>query len=75
MPHITEPELQSLHTLLWMEASMYEKFHAYRHQAQDESTRKLCDQLADRSRQHITAINNILSDANAAEQGDTYANE
>ena len=57
---ITQPELQSLHELIWMEAAMYEKFRAYAEHASEEHVRKLCDQLADRTRQHLTALSQLL---------------
>jgi len=57
---ITQPELQSLHELIWMEAAMHEKFRAYAEHAPEEHVRKLCDQLADRSRQHLTALSRLL---------------
>lgn len=60
MAHITEAELHYLHELIWMEAAMYEKFQLYRHNAQEEHVRELCDQLVDRARQHLTALSQLL---------------
>jgi len=39
---------------------MHEKFRAYAEHAPEEHVRKLCDQLADRSRQHLTALSRLL---------------
>ncbi|MBO8140887.1 MAG: hypothetical protein H0Z37_01730 [Firmicutes bacterium] len=60
MAEITQPELQHLHELIWMEAAMYEKFRYYAETSPESHVRKLCDQLADRSRQHLTALDALL---------------
>jgi len=60
MAEIAAAELHHLHELIWMEASMYEKFRHYRRTAEAEHVRELCDQLADRSRQHLTALARLL---------------
>lgn len=49
-----------MHELLWMEAAMYEKFQLYRQQSQETHIRELCDQLVDRTRQHVTALAKLL---------------
>ena len=60
MAQITAAELHNLHALIWMEATLFEKFLHYRHTADEEHVRELCDQLADRSRQHLTALAQLL---------------
>ncbi|HEY8416463.1 MAG TPA: hypothetical protein VIK93_00345 [Limnochordales bacterium] len=60
MAQITQAELHNFHELVWMEAAMHEKFRAYAAQAPEEHVRKLCDQLADRSYQHLTALSKLL---------------
>lgn len=60
MAQITEAELHNLQELIWMEAAMYEKFQSYRHNAKEEHVRDLCDQLVDRTRQHLTALSELL---------------
>lgn len=60
MAQITQAELHNLHELIWMEAAMHEKFRAYAEHAPEEHVRKLCGQLADRSRQHLTALSQLL---------------
>lgn len=60
MAEITAAELHNLHELIWMEATMYEKFRHYRHTAEGEHVRELCDQLVDRTRQHLTALSQLL---------------
>ena len=60
MAQLTQAELLHLHELIWMEAAMYEKFQAYAQGAAEEHVRKLCDQLADRSRQHLSALSQLL---------------
>lgn len=67
MAELTAAELHNLHELIWMEAAMFEKFRHYRDEAREEHVRKLCDQLADRSRQHLTALSQLLG---GAEGGD-----
>lgn len=60
MSHITQAELHSLSELLDMEASMFEKFLFYRRHSPESHVQELCDQLLDRSRQHLTALEELL---------------
>lgn len=60
MPQITQAELHSLHELLAMEGAMYEKFRLYRQHAGESHIRELCDHLLARSRQHATALAQLL---------------
>lgn len=60
MAQMTQPELHSLHELLWMEAAMYEKFRLYRKHAEETHIRELCDHLLGRTRQHVTALAQLL---------------
>lgn len=56
MSQVTQKELESLQTLIGIEASLYEKFNHYASSCSEEHVTKLCRQLADRSRQHLTAL-------------------
>lgn len=60
MAELTAAELHNLHELIWMEAANYEKFRHYRHTAEREHVRRLCDQLVDRTRQHMTVLAQLL---------------
>lgn len=71
MPQMTQAELHNLRELIWMEAANFEKFRLYREQSQEDHIRELCDQLLDRSRQHVTALAELLG----VERGDSDANE
>lgn len=66
MADLTAADLHNLHELIWMEAAMFEKFRHYREQAEGEHVRKLCDHLADRSRQHLTALSQLLAQGGGA---------
>jgi hypothetical protein len=56
MAQITARELYWLGKVLSYEEACYEKFSHYAREADDTATQKLCAQLADRSREHYTAL-------------------
>lgn len=60
MSQITTKELACLEELLATEAAEYEKFSLYAAQAGESAVRKLCEQLADRSREHFKALTDEL---------------
>lgn len=60
MAQVTEKELGMIEELLRLESAMYEKFHHYAEHAGESATRKLCEQLGDRSREHIVALLDCL---------------
>mgnify|MGYP001210665938 CR=1 FL=1 len=62
MAQMTAAELHNLHELVWMEAAIYEKVRHYREHADGEHVRKLCDQLVDRTRQHLTALSQLMGE-------------
>lgn len=53
---LSESELKALQSCINLEASLYDKFEQYAESCSEEHIRKLCRQLADRSRQHLTAL-------------------
>ncbi|MBO2520768.1 MAG: hypothetical protein LOD85_06360 [Clostridia bacterium] len=56
MARVTEKELGCIEELLRLESALYEKFHHYAAHAAEDATRKLCQQLGDRSREHLNAL-------------------
>lgn len=60
MGQLTQVELHHLRELVHMEVAMYEKFRAYAEHGDKKHLRMLCDQLMDRSRQHFTALGELL---------------
>lgn len=58
--HVTTKELASVETLVSLEAALYEKFSHYASSCSEEHVTKLCRQLADRSRQHLTALIDVV---------------
>lgn len=56
MAQVTDKELGFIDELLRFECALYEKFHHYAQHAGESATRKLCEQLGDRSREHVTAL-------------------
>lgn len=56
MSHVTKKELDSLGTLVSLEHALYEKFAHYAASCSEDHITQLCRQLADRSRQHLTAL-------------------
>lgn len=56
MSRVTEKELGCIEELLRLESALYEKFHHYAAVAGESATKKLCEQLGDRSREHLTAL-------------------
>ena len=64
MAQITAAELHNLHELIWMEATLLEKFLHYRHTADEEHVRELCDRYRPR-RQHLTALAQLLGPTEA----------
>lgn len=65
MAQLTQRELDALETLLRYEQSLYEKFHHYAEHAGESATRKLCKQLGDRSREHVSALIGALKQPGA----------
>lgn len=65
MPQVTEKELGMIEELLRYECSLYEKFHHYAQNAAESATKKLCEQLGDRSREHVEALLGCLEARNA----------
>ncbi len=57
---MTSKELACLEELMATEAAVYEKFNLYARQAGESAVRKLCEQLADRSREHLTALMGLM---------------
>lgn len=64
VPQITEKELGMLEELFRYEQALYEKFHHYAAHAGESATRKLCEQLGDRSREHFFSLIDCLSENN-----------
>ena len=60
MAQMTTKELACLEELMAVEVATYEKFNLYARQAGENSVRKLCEQLADRSREHLTALLGLM---------------
>lgn len=60
MSEITHKELGFLEELLRFEEALAEKFSLYAREAGEDATRKLCEQLADRSREHYRALVEVL---------------
>lgn len=56
LAEVTEKELGLIEELLRYESALYEKFHHYSQHAAESATRKLCEQLGDRSREHVEAL-------------------
>jgi hypothetical protein len=56
MGKITATELAGATRVLNYEEACYSKFCHYAEIAHDQSVRMLCDQLADRSREHYQAV-------------------
>jgi len=56
VPQVTRKELGMVEELLRFEQAMAEKFALYAREAGESATRKLCEQLADRSREHFHAL-------------------
>lgn len=65
MAHVTEKELGMIEELLRYETALYEKFHHYAEHAGESATRKLCEQLGDRSREHVAALLGCLEKPDA----------
>lgn len=62
MGQITQKELGNLHELIAYEEALCEKFHHYASACQEEHIKQLCEQLADRSRDHMTALVDFLGE-------------
>lgn len=56
MARITQRELGFMEEILRYEQALYEKFHHYAEHAGESATRKLCEQLGDRCREHMQAL-------------------
>lgn len=67
MEKLTRLELSHIEQLLRYEHALYEKFHLYAEHADEDATRKLCEQLGDRSREHVEALIGVLE-----HEGTTY---
>ena len=65
MGQVTRAELASLKGLLELEEALYAKFSHYAEVCAEEHVTKLCRQLADRSREHISALVAAVDDADA----------
>lgn len=63
MSQVTRKELDTFGALVSLEAAMHEKFAHYANACSEEHVRKLCQQLADRSRQHLTALVDAVENA------------
>lgn len=62
MARVTGKELSCIEELLRLESALYEKFHHYAAHAAESATRKLCEQLGDRSREHLVALLGCLEE-------------
>ncbi len=60
MSEITRKELGVVEELLHFEEALAEKFAHYAAEASESATQKLCEQLADRSREHFSALIDAL---------------
>lgn len=60
MSEITRKELGVVEELLRFEEALAEKFAHYAAEAGEDATQKLCEQLADRSREHYSALIDAL---------------
>lgn len=56
MAQVTATELAGVTKIMDLEATCYAKFCHYAEIASDKAVRLLCDQLADRSREHYQAV-------------------
>lgn len=56
LAEITQKELGFIEELLRYEEALHEKFLHYAESAGESATRKLCEQLGDRSREHYQAL-------------------
>jgi len=65
LARVTDKELSCIEELLRLESALYEKFHHYAAHAAEGATRKLCEQLGDRSREHLVALINCLEQPDA----------
>lgn len=63
MAQVTRKELESLQRLIGLEATLYEKFATYASTCSEEHVTKLCNQLADRSREHLTALIDVVENS------------
>lgn len=60
MSEITRRELGLIEDLLRFEGALAEKFAHYAAHVDEEATKKLCEQLADRGREHLGALIDAL---------------
>lgn len=67
--HITQRETFALEELIASEVALHAKLRFYAETAGEEHVRRLCDQLADRSREHLTALARALDEHGAGSPG------
>lgn len=60
MSQFTQKELGCLEEMVAYEAALYEKFKQYEQNCSEQHIQRLCNQLADRSRQHLTMLSQAL---------------
>lgn len=60
MSQFTQKELGYLEEMVALESTLYEKFKQYEQGCSGQHIQRLCNQLADRSRQHLTALSQAL---------------
>lgn len=63
MPGLTRTELEALRTLIEHEAALHQKFASYAASCEEEHVTKLCRRLAERSREHLTALADAVRSA------------
>ena len=60
MSQFTQKELGCLEEMIAFESALYEKFKQYEQGCSEQHIQRLCNQLADRSRQHLTMLSQAL---------------
>lgn len=60
MSQFTQKELGYLEEMVAFESALYEKFKQYERGCSEQHIQRLCNQLADRSRQHLTVLSQAL---------------
>lgn len=60
MSQFTQKEVGYLEEMIAFESALYEKFKHYEQGCSEQHVQRLCNQLADRSRQHLTVLSQAL---------------
>lgn len=69
MSQFTQKELGWLEEMVALESALYEKFKQYEQSCTERHIQRLCNQLADRSRQHLTMLSQVLQGESGAYGG------